>query len=280
MHEVAVMLPRSAFSPREAARAGDVWRLFQDVAVGGSIQAGWPPARYRAEGVSFVVRSMTVFHHRETLYGEALTGRTWPSRFRRGLFFRRECRVHSDGGVSAGGAALGAPEVAGGAVASATQEWVHVSAGLELVRASEALVASFPVEDHEPPVELPTYAPIEAARTHLFEFDCWHTWMDPLDHVNHPAYVDFCDEATSRVMVSAGLDPVRLAPVAEEATFRSGVRAAEGVVVSTRLAGRTLEGAAVLEHEVSVGERLCARLVSVRRLAGEVGPSALLDALR
>src|SRR5688500_9449821 len=98
MHEEAFVLPRSAFSPREAARAGDVWRLFQDVAVAGSIAGGWPPERYRAERTSFVVRSMIVVHHREAIYGEALVGRTWPSRFRRGLFFRRECRVASERG--------------------------------------------------------------------------------------------------------------------------------------------------------------------------------------
>src|SRR5690606_7203923 len=98
MYSVDVSLPRSAFTPRETARAGDVWRLFQDVAVGGSIQVGWPPARYRDEGVSFIVRSMVVVHHAETIYGEALTGTTWPSRFRRGLFFRRECRVRSPRG--------------------------------------------------------------------------------------------------------------------------------------------------------------------------------------
>src|SRR5690606_21392434 len=84
MYAVDVMLPRSAFTPRETARAGDVWRLFQGVAVGGSIQAGWPPERYREEGVSFVVRSMVVVHHREAIYGERLVGTTWPSRFRRG----------------------------------------------------------------------------------------------------------------------------------------------------------------------------------------------------
>lgn len=263
MHEVRVHLPRSAFSPREAARAGDVWRLFQDVAVGGSVQAGWPPERYRAEGVSFVVRSMVVLHHRETLYGEPLVGRTWPSRFRRGLFFRRECRVVS----------------AGELVASATQEWVHVSAGLELARASDALVASFEVEAHEPSVELPPFTTIAGCRVHRVEFTCWHTWMDPLGHVNHPAYLDFCDEATSRAMIEAGLDPVRLAPVAEEALFRSGVVAGERVAVHTRVTGRTEDGAAVLEHRVEVGERSCARVVAIRRLVGERGETALLAAL-
>ena len=33
-----------------------------------------------------------------------------------------------------------------------------------------------------------------------------------LKHANHPAYVDWCDEATSRVMVRAGLDPLAQRP--------------------------------------------------------------------
>jgi acyl-CoA thioesterase FadM len=263
MYEVPVSLPRSAFTPREAARAGDVWRLFQDVAVGGSIQAGWPPERYRADGVSFIVRSMVVLHHRETIYGEPLVGRTWPSRFRRGMFFRRECRLSS----------------VDGPVASATQEWVHVSANLELVRASDALAECFPVEEHEAPLELPPHVRIEGARTHRFAFECWHTWMDPLAHVNHPAYVDFGDEALSRAMVEVGLDPVRLAPVAEQALFKSGVVAGDRVTVATRVIGRTEGGAAVFEQRVEVGERLCARLVSIRRLVGEEGETTLLREL-
>ncbi|HJL20213.1 MAG TPA: thioesterase [Sandaracinaceae bacterium LLY-WYZ-13_1] len=254
MHEVLISLPRSAFSPREAARAGDVWRLFQDVAVEGSIRAGWPPERYRAEGVSFIVRSMVVRHHREAVYGERLTGRTWPSRFRRGMFFRRECRVRSERGP----------------VASATQEWVHVTAGLELARASDALVDAFAVESHDPPIELPAPEPVDAGRAHAFELECWHTWMDPLAHANHPAYVDWCDEALSRAMVAEGLDPVRLAPVAERAFFRSGVVATERARVSTRLVGRCrAQGAAAFEHRVEVGDRLCAKVTSLRRLHGE-----------
>lgn len=259
MIEVEVWLPRSAFTPRETARAGDVWRLFQDVAVGGSTEAGWPPERYRAEGVSFIVRSMVVVHHAETIYGERLQGSTWPSRFRRGMFFRRECRVRAERGP----------------IASATQEWVHVSHDLALVKASDALASSFPVEEHEPPIELPPFEPIEGARVHRFELTCWHTWMDPLGHVNHPAYVDFADEATSRAMHEAGLDPVRLTPLAEEALFRSGVVANDRVTVDTRIIGRSADGAAVLEHRIEANGRPSARVVAIRKLAGELGETAL-----
>lgn len=250
MHEQAIALPRSAFTPREVARAGDLWRAFQDLAVGGSSSAGWPPERYRAEGVSWIVRSMVVVHHRETEFGEDLRGTTWPSALKRGMFFRRECRIR---GLA-------------GPVASATQDWVHVAADLTLARASDALVASFPIEAHDAPVELPAHAPIEGAPVHAFELECWHTWMDPLGHVNHPVYVEWADEALARVLASRGVDPCEVRPVAEAARFKSGVVAGERVRVETRLVGAA-DGAAVLAHEVTAGGRAVASVTTVRALA-------------
>lgn len=260
MHEVPLLLPRSAFTPRETARAGDLWRVFQDVAVGGSIQAGWPPERYREAGVSFIVRSMVVVHARETMYGERLMGTTWPSRFRRGMFFQRECRVQAGGEP----------------IASATQQWVHVASDLSLVKASEELSSCFGVEDHGPPVELPSREAIEPRGGPRLSFECWHTWMDPLAHVNHPAYVDWCDEALARWMVAAGMDPVQVRPVAESAHYRLGVVAGERVDVTTDLIGRTEAGDAVFAHEVEVAGERRAKLVTIRRLATEHGDSALL----
>lgn len=258
MHEMPLLLPRSAFSPREAARAGDMWRLFQDVAVGGSMQAGWPPERYRDEGVSFIVRSMEVVHHRETLYGEPLTGHTWPSRIRRAMFFQRECRITGPGGP----------------VASATQHWVHVSSALDLVKASEEMLGDFLEEEHGPSVMLPDREPVDRVEGPSFTFECWRNWMDPLAHVNHPAYVDWCDEALARWLASAGHDPVRLQPVAESAKYKGGVVAGETVTVATALVAQA-DGAAVFEHVVRVGDER-AKLTTVRRLHGEEGPSALL----
>jgi len=69
-------LPRHAFSARNAARAGDLWRSLQEVAVEASTRVGWAPMRYRAEGSAFVMRTMTVDHVREARYGEALVART------------------------------------------------------------------------------------------------------------------------------------------------------------------------------------------------------------
>lgn len=270
MHEQPILLPRNAFSPREAARAGDLWRACQDVAVGASIAGGWPPVRYREVGTSFVVRQMTVVHHRETDYGEPLRGRTWVSRFRREMLSTREVRI----------------EDARGPVASARQEWVHVSAALAPARASKALLEAFPAEPGpvgDVPPELPTlaHAAEGGAKTppHVFELEAWSTWMDPLAHANHPAYVDWCDEAISRAMLRAGLDPVSLVPVGEEVLFKSGVVAGDAVRVETRAEGWTSAGAAILTHHIRVGDRACAVATTVRRLLGQEGPSALVAAI-
>ncbi|MCC6878072.1 MAG: hypothetical protein IT378_27415, partial [Sandaracinaceae bacterium] len=169
MHELTLLLPRSAFTPREVARAGDVWRAFQDLAVFASIEVGWPPQRYRREACSFVVREMSVVHARETWYGEALRGRTCISRVRREMFFQRECELEGDG------ASL---------IARATQQWVHVSADLVPARAPASLTGAFAVHAALAPVDLPAFEPIEGAREHVFELECWHTWMDPLGHVH------------------------------------------------------------------------------------------------
>lgn len=257
MIETPVHLPRHAFSARDAARAGDLWRAFQEVAVEASTAAGWPPSRYRDEDVAFIVRSMTVVHAREALYGERLAGRTWVSRMRRDMFSTREVRISGERGP----------------LAAARQEWVHVAAAnnaLEPARGSQALLDAFrpepgPAGDLVP--ALPAIADKLAEHApHVFELEAFHTWMDPLDHANHPAYVDWVDEALSRALARIGVPPIGLVPVAEEATFRSGVVAAERVRVETRALGTTGEGHLVCDHRVLASGRLCANVTSVRRM--------------
>lgn len=255
-------LPRHAFSTRDAARAGDVWRAFQEVAVEASTRAGWPPLRYREEDVAFVMRSMTVVHAREVLYGERLDATTWVRSFRRGIFSSREVRLRSERG----------------AIASASQTWVHVRATRDdrghwkLVpdRAPASLEAAFPVHDaageQGAPVTLPAFE-ARAGQTHELEVEAWITSMDPLDHVNHPAYVDWADEHTSRLVRRAGLDPVDLAPVAESATYHRGVQALERARIRTRVVGIAPEGV-VQEHAVDVDDQRCAAVTTVRRLLG------------
>jgi acyl-CoA thioesterase FadM len=251
--QVPVMLPRHAFSPRDSARAGDVWRACQDVAVEASIRAGWGPSRYREMGSAFVVRQMTVTHHREPSYGERLAGRTWVSRFRRDMLSTREVRIGTE---------------AGHPVASATQEWVHVDADMKPARAPAELVAAFPPHDGGDSVVLPAWRELPGA-VHRFTFRVWHMWMDPLAHVNHPAYVDFCDEGLSLAMKAAGLDPVALQPVAERMTFRYGAVADERVTVESQRLGVTEGGHPVVHHRILREDgTLGADGTTVRTLAG------------
>ena len=88
-----ITLQRHAFGPRLVARAGDVWRAMQDVVVDQSTSVGWTPERYVEANGMFVVRTMTVRHHREVRIQEPLVGRTWPSRARREMLFTRQVRL-------------------------------------------------------------------------------------------------------------------------------------------------------------------------------------------
>jgi acyl-CoA thioesterase FadM len=203
-----------------------------------------------------------MIHHRETTYGEALTARTWVARVRRQLLSTREVRIAT----------------ANGPVASATQEWVHVSADLKPLRASPEMVDAFPAHEREASVALPACAAIADAPAHRFALRPWQIWMDPLGHVNHPMYVEFADEAVARVLARAGVAEASLAPIAEHAIFRVGIAASAEIEVHTRLAGTTAEGAAVIAHRI-VGEGgvLCAELTTVRTLATQ--PDRLREAL-
>lgn len=256
----SLSLPRNAFSIRDAARAGDVWRAFQDAAVQGSTARGWPPARYAAEKCAFVVRRMTVVHHRETCFGEAVAGSTWVERFRRGIFSTRQIRL----------------EVEGRPLASATQEWVHVvtDGEMQVARASESLLSSFEEHAAEPLVTLPEFDPCEG-REHQFEFTVWFTSMDPLNHANHPAYVDWSDEALCQIMHRAGLDPTELVPVAEDVRFKNGVVAPERVRVTLRMVGRTEDGAVVVKTRVHRPSGTAAEATLVRSMVGGPEPLAL-----
>lgn len=249
---LSLALPRNAFTPRDTARAGDIWRLLQDAAVQGSTRRGWPPERYQEARCAFIVRSMTVVHHREARFGETLTARTWVSSFRRDTFSDRQIRV----------------DIGGRTVISATQAWVHVATEPELrpARAAPELAAAFGVVQVEPDVTLPPFEERPCSASFGLSFDCWHTWMDPLAHVNHPAYVDWCDEALSRRLAEAGVDPSRLVPIAEEVRFRSGVVAPERVTVTSRVVG--VDGSTVaIATEIAGGDgRTCATALTLRGL--------------
>lgn len=257
VEHIPLSLPRHAANPRGVGRAGEVWRLFQEAAVVASTRVGWPPERFRSSGLAFVVHGMLVRHHREATYGEPLDARTWVHDFRRGVLSRREVRLTGPGGL----------------VAEGSQRWVHVGPGLKPTRASPELLDAFlPVETGEPSPALPRWTALPPSHEHRFAFEVWHTWMDPLAHVNHPAYVDWCDEATSRVMAEHGLDPTILVPVAEEVEWKRASVAGARVVVATRLVGRTEAGDAVLSHRVTdADDQPYAHATTIRRLLGGDG---------
>lgn len=233
----------------------------QDVVVDESSSVGWPPERYVAAKTMFVVRSMTVRHEREVRIGERLVGHTWPSRARRDMLFTREVRLFASDEP----------------VASATQEWAYLSRELTgPIRAGRDIYDAFTIHQGFPSVELPTLAPATGP-VHRFVFRAWHTWMDALAHVNHPAYVDFCDESTARAVAAAGLDPHRLAPVAEAVHFRAAIAADVEVTVETQLEGHAA-GAVLLAHRLLAGQLVCATAHTVRRLVDEPG-TALFEAL-
>ena len=246
------MLQRNSFGPRLVARAGDVWRAMQDVVVDQSTAVGWAPERYAATNSMFIVRTMTVKHSRELRIGEPLTGYTWVSRARRKVLFTREVRLLTNTEV----------------VAVATQEWAFLTRDLQPSNPGPELYEAFPIIDGFEHIELdsPTQV-ITTPKRHHFRFRTWHTWMDPFAHINHPAYVDFCDEAICRIAGSAGLEPQHLMPVAEQVHFRAAIAADVDVEVETALVG-TLGNAAVLEHRVIVGDKVCALATTVRSLLG------------
>lgn len=246
----AVSLQRNSFGPRLVSRAGDVWRAMQDVVVDQSASVGWTPERYVQANTMFVVRTMTVRHEREVRIHEPLHGRTWPSRARREMLFTRQVRLFSGDEL----------------VAAASQEWAYLTRDLQPTRAGKDIFDAFTVHEGYPEVGLPSFTPLADQPAHRFDFTVWHGWMDPHGHVNHAAYVDYCDEGVARVVAAAGQAPQRLVPIAESVHFRAAITAAEHVTVETLLAGHAAAGARVFKHRVLSGEKVCATATTVRAL--------------
>ncbi|MEM7135872.1 MAG: acyl-ACP thioesterase domain-containing protein [Myxococcota bacterium] len=251
--EFSVRLPRDAYTDRETARAGGVWRVCQDTATLASIASGWPPSRFRREGVFFIVYRMVVVHELEPAFGDALDATTWVSRLRRDMLSTREVRLRSEGTL----------------VAAATQEWVHVDADTRKPkRAERSTAAAFPPVDVEPSAVLPSFEKRAGAST-SFEFRMWESWADPLGHANHPDYIDWCDEGTSRYLRERGVEPSRLRAVAEQVTFKDSVLPGEAVLVRTEQVGLYGDDAVVLKHRIETERGTAADATSIRRLADD-----------
>ena len=247
----SVSLQRGTFSPRLVARAGDVWRAMQDLVVQQSNDVGWTPDRYVAANTMFVVRTMTVQHLRELHIDDVLTGTTWPSRARRQMLFTRQVRLFAGETLTA----------------AATQEWAYLSRRLEPIRAGKDLFDAFTVFEGHPDVELPAFVKDDAAPAERFDFVTWHGWMDPHAHVNHAAYVDFCDEGVARWAAGRGVDPQGVVPIAETVHFRAALGAGVTVTVETTRIGHA-HGDAVFAHRILQGDTVCALATTVRRFPG------------
>ncbi|MEM9728501.1 MAG: acyl-ACP thioesterase domain-containing protein [Myxococcota bacterium] len=249
--EFPALIPRDAYTDREFPRSGGIWRVCQDVATLSSIASGWPPRRFRDEGVFFIVYRMVMVHSSQPRYGTPLRGTTWVSRLRRDMLSTREVRLRSDDGL----------------VAAATQEWVHVDAETRKPkRAKPETAAAFPPVEVEASAKLPSFDKIPGSRS-SFEFQMWQTAADPLGHANHPAYIDWCDEGASRRLAASGINPTLLVPVAEQVTFKDSVLPGEEVIVHTARAGTVGSDAVVLKHTIETKRGLAADATSVRRLA-------------
>jgi len=204
-------------------------------------------------------------------YGEGLEAVTWVRDFRRGLLTTREIRLTGENGR---------------AIASASQEWVHVSFGVDEAgrvklrpsRAAPELLAAFPEEALGESPELPQLDRRADGTRHITRIPLRLTEMDPLGHLNHPAYVDLVDEHTSQIMLGVGLDPVQLKPIAEQVHFRAGMEAPGDATVRTRLVGWS-RNHCVLSHTVLRPDGdVAAEAKTVRTLAGE-GAGRLAAAL-
>lgn len=227
-------VPRYAFSSRDTARAQAIWRVGQEAAVLGALSVGWPIQRFRKIGSFFVVHTATVVHHRELRIGEPVRLRTWISSFQRGVMTTREVRL----------------DTAGVPVASISQRWVHVSREKQAVRAPAALIEDFaPAPDpDDPSVQFPAFEVERSDVVHELEFECWHTRMDPIGHANHPAYVQWCDEAVARIQHAKGRS-VHAIPVAEWVKFSAEITAPQRLRVLTSVLGTHTDGL-VTEHRI------------------------------
>jgi acyl-CoA thioesterase FadM len=251
-----VTLQRNAFGPRLTARAGDVWRAMQDVVVDQSSSVGWTPERYVEADLMFIVRTMTVVHRREVTVAEPLHGRTWVSRARRDMLFTREVRLFASAEVEP--------------LATATQEWALLTRALAPTRATKALYDAFTIVEGFPSTELPSFVAQSHSWRATHAFSTWHVWMDPHGHVNHAAYVDYCDESLARAVAKVGLDAQALVPVAEAVHFKAAIGAQAEVVVETAFAGHAAD-AGVFTHRVMADGKLCATATTVRKLVGVPG---------
>ena len=249
IYTMDVLLSRYAFSTRDVAQPLELWRACQNVATSVTSVAGWPPDRFVREHTAFVVYRMSMSHGRDVHYGEPLVARTWLSAFRRRTLCTREIRLEAKDGL----------------VVSATQQWAHVD---DLTRkpaqASQDLVDALPVHKGDGSVALDKL-PAASGQATTFAFTPWHTAMDPLGHVNHPDYIQWCDESVAQRLADIDIDPVNLVSVAESITYKRPVVARDKVTVLTKPIGAD-DDTVEFVHEISSDGDVAALARTQRRL--------------
>lgn len=253
-----VVLPRRSVNPRGVVRPAEVWRMAQEVAVQAACKLGWPPERFRAQQTAFIVSEMTVRHLRELSYGERVVGSTWVHDMRRGTISHRQLQLDGTEGP----------------FALATQRWVHVfqaeDGSIHVGRANDALLQAFaPHPRPEPLVELPAFDPCDGPILPAFEVEIWQTWMDSIGHLNHPQYLDFCDEALARAVLAAGGDPQAAVPVAERLSFRAGATAGDRLRVELQVIGQRGPEVALAATLTRQDGAICCQGTLVRRIGSD-----------
>lgn len=251
-----VALPRHSFTPREVARASDLWRSCQDVALEASIRHGWPPQRYLDIGGGYLMRQMTVIHERELGPMTQLYGRTWVAENRRDMVSVRQIRLYDHPSATE-------------PVLKAVQQWAYVDRKEGLKRAPAELVNSFPLLKHNEALDLPAIpVPVIGTKSHAYDFYCWHIWRDSMGHLNHPDYVDICDEGILRRLSDLGLATEHMESRGERVLYRQSINAGDTVTVETFLEGILSDEECRFRHELKVKGKLCAEAWTWRRYPG------------
>lgn len=161
------MLPASGFL-----------RFAQDLAWLHSESAGFGRDWYTARGLTWLVRAIELDLVADIEYGSSVSVSTEVIGFRR-VWARRRSEFTSVG--------------SGRAVAVAITDWVLLNDRLRPIRPPDDILAAFsPTAEEFTPIRLRATDPPADAECNSFEVR--RSELDPMEHVNNAAYLDYLDE--------------------------------------------------------------------------------------